>query len=258
MHSLFWGDAQTCTIPHKDKAFVDLCQQLRQENGLTNITVNHQVHGIDGSFIGHKDICAHTLRQAQGERQSYQDKHACNQIQSTPGINYLTRDGDFLITDQPHVGIGVLTADCLPIMVHAPDQNVAAAIHAGWRGSVGGIVDVVIKALADTSSAKCDAIQVYLGPSAHACCYQVQELFLDNFDTKAKDLCFAQRDGKIYFDLPLYNTLRLLDCGIKKEHIDTTNSVCTICNNRYHSYRRMAGNDTGMRQLSMIWLNKKS
>lgn len=159
--------------------------------------------------------------------------------------------GDYLITDQKHIGIGVMTGDCLPIIFYDNLHNVAAIVHAGWRGSV---AHVALKALADLQThfgTKIEHMRIFFGPSAKSCCYQVGQEFekhLEQFSF-ADQILYKEEKG-IMFDLPLCNKLQLEHVGVAKEAFRLEYNSCTICDPKYCSYRREGAN--GSRQMTVV------
>ena len=164
----------------------------------------------------------------------------------------LVYNSDYLITNLPQVGIGILTADCLPIALADPINHAIALVHAGWRGTVGEIARAALAHMHELYGTRPEDILVYYGPCAHTCCYQVDTPFLEQLPTWARAAVIA-RDGRDYFDLLLCNTLVLESCGVKKNSFDTSHSKCTICNHNFCSYRRNPG--TTARQMSIIWIH---
>ncbi len=164
-------------------------------------------------------------------------------------IPAFTIDGDFLINTQPTIGIGVMTADCLPIVIYDSKNHVAAVVHAGWRGTVARIVQKTI----DAMKSQKEDLHVYYGPSANSCCYQVNEEFKNNISAFwYADRVLKKVNDVVLFDLPLLNTLQLQEMGIHESAISREYNFCTICDHRFFSYRRQ-GESAG-RQMTVISL----
>jgi YfiH family protein len=164
----------------------------------------------------------------------------------------LSQLGDFLVTNIPKRKLGILTADCLPIIFN--DKNKAIGIaHAGWRGSVAGISKEVINSMIRNYNTKPEDLSIVFGPCIHACCYKVKEDLIK----RVKEFTFGEktiikRGDDQFFDLLAFNKALLISLGVKEAAIDSSNSKCTSCNKEYHSHRRegeMAG-----RQLSTVWI----
>jgi polyphenol oxidase len=86
---------------------------------------------------------------------------------------------DALVTDQPGITVAVRTADCVPILMHDPQRRVVAAVHAGWRGAVAGIVPKTLALLRSRFGSRLEHVRISIGPSAGVCCYEVDEPVLD-------------------------------------------------------------------------------
>jgi len=161
--------------------------------------------------------------------------------------------GDYLITQVPKLSIGVLTADCLPIIFFDAKQKVAAIAHAGWRGTVAGIAKVVYNQLNQNFNVKPEDLQIFLGPSAKSCCYEVDLKFVTSLQhDKIATQCFLETAQRYFFDVSKYNMLCLQAYGVPVNNINLKNNICTICHNDYCSYRKY-GDQTGL-QLSLVTL----
>jgi YfiH family protein len=142
-----------------------------------------------------------------------------------------------LITDIDGLTIGVRTADCVPILLYAADIKAVAAIHAGWKGTLHGIVDNVIDMLTDRG---CDPTKIHacFGPSICPQCYEVDpslaQQFIDagfansviyshTIDPLTGN-AFAQR--KPHLDLVKVNFKRMINKGLASNNINTL-SPCT-------------------------------
>jgi YfiH family protein len=99
-------------------------------------------------------------------------------------------DTDAIVTRRCDITIGVRTADCVPIILYAPDIRAVAAVHAGWRGTLGGIVDNTV-ALLRTLGADTARIQAIFGPSICGNCYEVDNALADRF--RAANLPVVER-----------------------------------------------------------------
>jgi YfiH family protein len=149
------------------------------------------------------------------------------------------QDGDYLSTNVPGVGIGVLTADCLPIVFYDSRQGAASVIHAGWRGSVAGIACIALEQMQQEFDTKLENIKVFFGPSAKPCCYEVSQDFVQHLDPYpfAQDVLISQAD-KLFFDVPGFNRHILESIGVRKESFRFEYNLCTICDDTFCSYRR--------------------
>jgi polyphenol oxidase len=163
----------------------------------------------------------------------------------------LSVEGDFLVTNVTGVGLGVLTADCLPIIFIDTKNNVVGIAHAGWRGSVNNIVTQTLMCMQKNYGTIIADLSIFFGPCAHVCCYQVQEDFLAHLAQFSFGVdAIVRRDNNLFFDLLYFNEQILLSVGIRKDAINYEHSVCTICNEDYFSYRRQG--DKAGRQVSVV------
>lgn len=130
-------------------------------------------------------------------------------------------EADVLTTRERGVTIGILTADCTPVVLAG--YGAVAVAHAGWRGLVAGAVEAAVAAVGDVRAA-------WVGPSIHACCYQVGPEVVEAF--RERDLPVAAPDR---VDPGGAAVSALRRCGV--EHI-ARSTDCTSCDLRYFSYRR--------------------
>ena len=150
---------------------------------------------------------------------------------------------DVLATSLAGVGLVVQTADCVPILIRSP--GAVGTAHAGWRGSASGTATAAVETLRGLGAAPGE-LDVWIGPSIGACCYQVGGEVASQF---AGD--FVRRDcaGKFRLDLKSVNVAQLEAAGVARRRISVHPS-CTKCGGeRYASYRRdglAAGRMIGM------------
>ncbi|WP_137136081.1 peptidoglycan editing factor PgeF [Rhizobium sp. FKY42] len=146
--------------------------------------------------------------------------------------------GDAMVTATPGLILGVLAADCGPILFADAKAGIIGAAHAGWKGALGGIAENVIGAMMSLG-ASLENITAALGPSIGPASYEVGPEFVERFVTQ--DARFQRyftpstKAGHAMFDLPSLTTQRLLDAGIRAENlaIDTYPDQ-----DRFFSYRR--------------------
>ncbi len=154
-----------------------------------------------------------------------------------------TFDGawDALITDQPGVLVTVRTADCVPVLLHDPQRGVVAAVHAGWRGAVAGIVPKTLEAMKRRFGSKPSSVRVGIGPAAGPCCYEVDEPVLARLRAGFRGWRSAVLErGRDKAMLNLQELVRqqARSVGVEEERIHSVN-VCTICHPElFFSYRR--------------------
>ncbi|MDP1908713.1 MAG: peptidoglycan editing factor PgeF [Hyphomicrobium sp.] len=161
---------------------------------------------------------------------------------------------DAMATDRPGVLLGILTADCAPVLLVDVEAGVVGAAHAGWRGALGGVTDAVIAAM-ESLGAVCAHIRAAVGPCIASASYEVDEAFRDRFLAEdAANARFFAMHAKPHFDLEAYVVHRLRTAGIGEVealHLDTYAD-----DSRFFSYRRSthAGEPDYGRQVSLIGL----
>ena len=164
--------------------------------------------------------------------------------------------GDALITDKKNIPIGVLTADCAPILLHDQNKKMIAVIHAGWKGAYKGIIKNVIKFMIKKGCSPQDMTAV-IGPCIAEKNYEVKIDFVKKFlkkDIKTK-IFFKRIRNKNYFNLNkyIYYQLKSLDINIveiiKKDTFD-------IKNNFFSARRSISRNENDYgRNISIIMIN---
>jgi YfiH family protein len=163
---------------------------------------------------------------------------------------------DAMVADRPGLLLGILTADCAPVLLADRQAGVIGAAHAGWRGALAGVTDSTLAAMEKLGASR-DRICAAVGPSIGPASYEVDEGFRARFlaDDAANARFFADAPaGKPHFDLPRYVVQRLLAAGIGEVealHLDTYADA-----DRFYSYRRAThrGQADYGRQLSVIAL----
>lgn len=145
---------------------------------------------------------------------------------------------DALVTATPGLVIGVLSADCGPVLFADPTAGVVGAAHAGWKGALNGVLENTIDAMTSLGARR-ERIVASLGPSISSRNYEVGAEFVERF--LAMDPGYAAfftpspRDGHAMFDLPGLTLKRLMEAGVTAENLD----ICTYANEeRFFSYRR--------------------
>lgn len=165
-------------------------------------------------------------------------------------------EADAMVTDRPGLLLGILTADCVPVLFHDPKANVVGAAHSGWKGAIGGVNEATLAAM-DALGASRDTICAVVGPCIAQASYEVDEGFRDRFiaDDAANAAFFAAGSpGHHQFDLEGYVGARLRAAGLGQV---TLLGVDTYANEAdYFSFRRATHRsepDYG-RQISVIGL----
>ncbi|WP_448502508.1 peptidoglycan editing factor PgeF [Sphingomonas sp.] len=180
----------------------------------------------------------------------------CITVRAVPDER-LRPHADALVTDRPGLALGILTADCAPVLLADADAGVVAAAHAGWKGALGGVTDTTIVAM-EALGARRDRIAAAIGPCIARASYEVSEAFRRRFAEAdpENDRFFADgaRTGHAQFDLEAYVAHRLAAAGIAR--IEALGLDTYAAPDRFFSYRRAthAGEGDYGRQISIIGL----
>lgn len=233
--AIAFGGARTSFAPDAFKKVTSQEELLRQPRlqlhlhtlgGFSNLLLLDQTHSITGYAFASEQACK--------EYKPY------------------AWQGDYLITSVPGVGIGVATADCLPIVMYDHEHQVIAIVHAGWRGSVEGVACAALQQMQSVFGTNPKRLAVFFGPAARACCYEVQEDVANELPEWALKDCLEFRNHRAYLNVPLLNELQLMRAGVQDGHVAWQSCDCTICTFGYCSWRR--DNTHAQRQLTVAML----
>lgn len=163
---------------------------------------------------------------------------------------------DALVTDQPGVLLGILTADCAPVLLADREAGVVGAAHAGWRGALIGVGEATVAAM-EGLGARRERIAAAVGPCIGARNYEVDQGFhamLTGYVPDNERFFSDGPAGKPHFDLEAYVAARLAAAGVR--NVETIGLDTYSLAERYFSYRRAthAGEPDYGRQVSMIGL----
>ena len=163
---------------------------------------------------------------------------------------------DALVTDQRGLLLGIVTADCAPVLLADVEAGVIGAAHAGWRGAVAGVTDRTIAAMI-TLGARVERIAAAIGPCIAQRNYEVNAGFAERLlsDDAAAERFFADGPrGRPHFDLEAYVVARLAAAGVRR--IEAAGLDTYALEDRFFSYRRAThrGEPNYGRQLSLIGL----
>lgn len=153
-------------------------------------------------------------------------------------LNTPRSQADAMVTNVPGLALGILTADCQPVLLRDRDAGVIGAAHAGWKGAMRGVLKNTVTAM-EALGAHRENIHAAVGPCISQSAYEVGPEFVDSFVAKdpALDKFFAQGTGdRMLFDLPGYGVHLLRSAGVGQAE---WTGECTYQNEaRYYSYRR--------------------
>lgn len=159
---------------------------------------------------------------------------------------------DALVTDRPGLALGVVTADCTPVLLADPGAGVVGAVHAGWRGAVAGVLEATVAAMTALGATR---IAAAIGPSIRHASYEVRADLRDAvLARRPDDACFFTdgRPGHWHFDLAGYCAARLAGLAA----VDVIDADTAAEPDRFFSHRRrtLAGGGPIGHQISVIVL----
>lgn len=155
-----------------------------------------------------------------------------------------TLEADGYVTDIPGLPLAVFTADCAPLLMQDPAAGVIAAVHCGWKPTAADIMRHAVQAMCGLG-AHAEEIRAAIGPCIRRCCFQtgpeVPAALDAMLDGGIGGLCApdAAEPGRFRVDLPGAVRRRLLELGLREEHIQDLNE-CTMCDpESFWSHRTM-------------------
>ncbi len=168
-------------------------------------------------------------------------------------------EGDAMVTASPGLALGILTADCAPVLLADHDAKVIGAAHAGWKGALGGVLEAALEAMEKLGASR-TRIAAAIGPCISQDNYEVNWEFRDRFlELGLRHRRFfvpSDKEGHYRFDLPAYAVHRLTAAGVTQvENL----GICTYPpENGFFSFRRTthAGESDYGRQVSAIMLTR--
>jgi YfiH family protein len=169
--------------------------------------------------------------------------------------HFLTVECDAVVTNQTDIMIGVLVADCFPVLLFDPDRRAAAVVHAGWRGAAAGILKKAVDSMENVFECRPARIFAAVGPGIGAHNYIVDRPVRDAFRRGSGNWQQIAEEvdlGQWRLDLRKSCLLQLQDAGLSESNIDAAEE-CTCCHREmFFSYRRDKG-QTG-RQMGFVLL----
>lgn len=237
--TIYFGDNQESIsldeidAQQKTQSLRNIADQLH----INQMVFLHQEHGIQGLHVKFDDDTSQFFQQP----------------------------GDYLFTQKKECGIGIVTGDCLPIVIYDQISHAAGIVHAGWKGLAAGILQVAVQKIIEKLHVSASTLEMYVGPAARPCCYEVQQDFIERFKGYENNPMIFKRsagvltqegiekNAKIYFDSRAFIIDIARSLGIDEEKIYTRYNVCTICDLSFCSYRRQK--ERARRQISMICLH---
>lgn len=215
--SPYCGDDQQKVWSNQERLMESFPTTFRQ------LIIPYQVHGTKIGLID----------------QAFRDLSAEEQKKQLHGV-------DAVVTNQSGCCVCVSTADCVPLLVYDRKQQVVAAIHAGWRGTVENITLSVLQKMRLVYGSSGEDLIVTIGPSISLSCFEVGEEVYETFREKGFDVSrissFHKQTGKHHIDLWEANRIQLLEFGVPEKQIEIS-GICTYTHHdEFFSARRLGIN----------------
>ncbi len=210
---------------------------------------------LTGAVVINRNRVAESLGLAPGALVSLHQIHSAKVVTLTdPAADRPQADG--MVTATPGIGLGILTADCQPVLFADPVGQVIGAAHAGWRGARDGVLEATVDAM-EALGAKRENIAAVIGPTISQPSYEVGPEFFENFtddDPTSARFFINGKGGRCLFDLPGYGLHRLRQAGVG--HAEWTRHCTYRDPDRFYSFRRTthAGEADYGRLISVIRL----
>lgn len=171
------------------------------------------------------------------------DLLSIHQIHSPDVVSVTTRDdaqtnADAMVTATPGLALGILTADCQPVLFADAQAGVVGAAHAGWKGALGGVLEATLDAM-EALGATRETTSAVIGPCISQAAYEVGPEFFDTFIAADPDNSrfFASGNGdRVQFDLPGFGLHRLRNAGVG--HAEWIGHCTYADADRFFSFRR--------------------
>jgi len=211
-----------------------------------------QVEGNRSSFARTFDLSPGqllTVKQVHGDDLLLIDEHNADLS------HFLSLEVDAILTNQPGIMIGVLIADCFPVLLWDTDKKVIATVHVGWQGAAKGILGKVVTAMIKNFSVSANQVRAAIGPGIGAHKYEIDRPVRDAFRQGSgfwNEISAETRLGHWQLDIAKSCRLQLREAGLEEKNIETAKE-CTCCHPElFFSFRRDQG-QTG-RQIGFLML----
>jgi hypothetical protein len=209
--SPFSGDDAECVRRNQEILLGNMPEDSR-------LIIPHQVHGVEVAVVDNHllSLCDEALREA------------------LEGV-------DALVSDIRGVCLCISTADCVPVLMYDVRRGVVGAAHAGWRGTLAGIVVSTVRRMTELYGSSPEDIVACIGPSISLASFEVGNEVVEAFRSGGYDMD-NPTTGKHHIDLWEVNRQQLTGCGVKPESIETA-GICTFINHdQFFSARRLGIN----------------
>jgi len=160
--------------------------------------------------------------------------------------------GDALISDKRNIGLGIFTADCVPVLLYDNVHSIIAAVHSGWKGTLLDICGKTVDKMEKEYGVNAKDITVYIGPHNKGCCYEIKEDVADQFrKSPIYGKLSVVNNGKLNLEKCIMNSL--IEKGVQESNINTLN-ICTYCNKEEKLYSYRKNSDSEGRLFSFVVL----
>ena len=143
---------------------------------------------------------------------------------------------DGLVTDKRDILLGIIMSDCAPVFLYDPKHQAIGIAHAGWRGTVGGILPRTIEVMRKTYGTKPRNLEITIGPSLRACHHEIRSDVFPRFRSYWRFV--KKRDGKYFVDLPAIIISQAIQSGVPRKNVQDVGACTYHLTQRYFSYRR--------------------
>lgn len=185
-----------------------------------------------------RDRVAEAMQLGQDNLMTVHQVHSAAVHVVTKKLDGQRPNADAMVSNKPGVALGILTADCQPVLFADTDAGVVGAAHAGWKGALNGVLEATLHAM-ETLGAERTNISAVIGPTISQRAYEVGPEFLDTFLAEDPDNSrfFANgKDDRYQFDLPSFGLHRLRSAGVGQAE---WTGHCTYADvTQFYSYRR--------------------
>lgn len=206
-----WGDASANVVANR--------ALVQQASGASHFMLAKQVHGTAVAVVTKLDDAQQVA----------------------------TQEADAVVTGDEDVAVGVIVADCVPVLLVDPVTGACAAVHAGWRGTAANVAGETLKTLQKNMGSRPQDVFAAIGPSIGPCCFEVGDDVVSALTARLPqqaDLFSPGPRGRMHADLWRANVALLQTAGVPADHIEVLGQ-CTHCQpQRFFSYRR-DGSATG-------------
>jgi hypothetical protein len=175
-------------------------------------------------------------------------------IEDTPDQWNRRQEGDALATNHAGIAVGVLVADCFPILIADPDNGAVAAVHSGWRGTAQRVLSKAVTGMHKAFGTRPEHLLAAVGPGIRACCCEVGPEVASLFEERFPGLDLAQpragRPAKYLLDLPRALAIQCAEAGLDLERLFDV-GACTRCHPEEFFSHRAEGEAAG-RMMALI------